>query len=91
MEEELDLSFPEFVPIKINYAAVFDVETGAVLTMGPESAFINVENKISIDKEFFDQVAECKINIHDCFVDFYDLTLEIREVKNLNKIDDVLH
>jgi len=91
MEEELDFSFPNIEIPPINYFAVFDKETGAVLNIGPESSFKNIENKVQIDKETVDDIVECRVNIHNCFVDFYDLKLEIKEVKNLFKIDDVLH
>jgi hypothetical protein len=92
MEEiEYDFSFPVFEPKEIKYVAVFDKETGAVTSVGPEESFRDTDNKISVDREFVDGIVDCKINIHNCFVDFYDLKLEIKEVKSLFKIDDVLH
>jgi hypothetical protein len=91
MEEELDFDFPQIELAPINYVAVFDKETGAVISIGPEDSFKDVENKISVDKEFFIDVVECRVNIHNCFIDFYDLKLEVKEIKNLYKIDDVLH
>jgi hypothetical protein len=91
MEEELDFEFPQIDLAPVNYVAVFDKETGAVISIGPENSFKDIDNKIPIDKEFFIDVVECRVNIHNCFIDFYDLKLEIKEVKNLYKIDDVLH
>lgn len=92
MEEiEYDFDFPVVEPKEIKYVAVFDKETGAVISVGPEESFINIDNKIYVDRDFVDNVVDCKINIHNCFVDFYDLKLEIKEVKSLFKIDDVLH
>jgi hypothetical protein len=93
MEEELeyDFSFPTIEPKTINYVAVFNQETGAVISIGPEDSFLNIDNKIFVDKEFVDDVVNCRINIHNCFVDFYDLKLEIKEIKSLFKIDDMLH
>ena len=91
MEEELDFEFPQINIAPVNYVAVFDKETGAVISIGPEESFKDIENKISVDKEFFIDVVECRTNIHNCFVDFYDLKLEVKEIKNLHKIDDVLH
>jgi len=93
MEEELeyDFSFPIIEPKIVNYVAVFNQETGAVISIGPEESFLNIDNKIYVEKEFVDDIVNCKINIHNCFVDFYDLKLEIKEVKSLFKIDDVLH
>jgi len=91
VEEELDFSFPVIEPREIKYVAVFDTETGAVTSIGPEESFSAYTNKIYVDDDFVDNVVACKINIHNCFVDFYDLKLEIKEVKNLYKIDDVLH
>jgi hypothetical protein len=93
MEEELeyDFSFPTIEPRVVNYVAVFNQETGAVISIGPEDSFPNIDNKIFVDKEFVDDVVNCRINIHNCFVDFYDLKLEIKEIKSLFKIDDMLH
>jgi hypothetical protein len=92
MEEiEYDFDFPAFEPKEIKYVAVFDKESGAVISVGPENSFTNIENKIFVDRDFVDGIVDCKINIHNCFIDFYDLKLEIKEVKNLFKIDDVLH
>jgi hypothetical protein len=92
MEEiEYDFTFPVIEPKEIKYVAVFDKESGAVISVGPENSFEGIDNKIYVDKEFVDGVVDCKINIHNCFVDFYDLKLEIKEVKSLFKIDDVLH
>lgn len=92
MEEiEYDFDFPVIEPKELKYSAVFDKETGAVISVGPEDSFLNIDNKISVDKEFVDDIVNCKINIHNCFVDFFELKLEIKEIKNLFKIDDVLH
>jgi hypothetical protein len=91
MEEELDFEFHNIDIPPVNYVAVFDKETGAVISIGPEESFLEIENKISVDKEFFLDVVECRVNIHNCFIDFYDLKLEVKEIKNLFKIDDVLH
>lgn len=92
MEEiEYDFDFPVMEPKEIKYVAVFDKDTGAVVSVGPEKSFLHIDNKIQVDKDFVDGIVDCKINIHNCFVDFYDLKLEIKEVKNLFKIDDVLH
>jgi hypothetical protein len=92
MEEiEYDFSFPIFEPAEIKYVAVFDKDSGAVISVGPEESFAHIDHKIQVDKEFVDGIVECKINIHNCFIDFYDLKLEIKEVKSLFKIDDVLH
>jgi len=93
MEEEIEFNFefPQIELTPLNYVAVFDKETGAVVSVGPEDAFLGVDNKISVDRDFVDGVVDCSINIHNCFVDFYDFKLEIKETKTLNKIDDVVH
>lgn len=92
MEElEYDFEFPAYEPKEVKYVAVFDRDSGAVISVGPEDSFKNIDNKIFVDREFVDGIVDCKISIHNCFVDFYDLKLEIKEVKNLFKIDDVLH
>lgn len=91
--EEVDYDWL-FEPIEMpetKYVAVFDLETGKVLGVGPEVAYIEKENKIEIDAQLAEAIITNEISIYDCFIDFYDFKLEVKQVKTLYKIDDVLH
>jgi len=91
--EEVDYDWL-FEPIKLpepKYVVVFAPETGKVIGVGPEIAFVKEENKIEIDAQLAESIITNEISIHDCFIDFYDFKLEIKQVKSLYKIDDVLY
>jgi hypothetical protein len=75
----------------LEYVAVFDTDTGAVLSVGPSHAFIDNKNKIVIDKEIAESIIEGSIKIGSCIIDLEANTLQIAEIKNIFKIDDVLH
>lgn len=94
MAEQL-MDFDEWLanykPPEVKFFAVFDSETGAVISVGPEHAFVDEKYKIEIDQEIAEQILEGKIPLHKCFVDINAQTLEISEVRQVFKIDDVLH
>jgi hypothetical protein len=89
IETEFLLEFPEIPETK--FAAVFDPETGRVLSVGPDFAFEDKEHKIEIDSILAESIITGETIIHDCFVDFYDYKIEIKQAVSLYKIDDVLH
>jgi hypothetical protein len=80
------LSIPETA-----YVAIYDPDTGAVLSVGPSFAFVDKKNKIDIDTETAELIIEGKIKISSCMIDLIENKLEITEIKSLYKIDDVLH
>ncbi len=80
-----------YTPPVVEYVAVFDPITGAVKSVGPSHAFENEKHKIVLDAEIAESILTAEIQIHKCLVDINSNTLEIAEIKNLNKIDDVLH
>lgn len=80
-----------YQPPEIKYFALFDKDTGRVMSVGPSHAFENESNKLEIDKEIAEQILEGKIWLEKCFVDINAQTLEISEVRQVYKIDDVLH
>ena len=94
MAEQL-MDFDEWIanykPPEIKFFALFDSETGVVTSVGPEHAFSEEKYKLEIDRETAEQILEGKIPLHKCFVDINAQTLEISEVKQVFKIDDVLH
>jgi hypothetical protein len=75
----------------IIYVATYDPATGAVKSVGPSHAFENEKYKIDIDQETAESIISSETNIHHCFVNINSNTMEIAEVKNIFKIDDVLH
>jgi uncharacterized protein YneR len=82
----IDFSVPE-----PEYMALFDPLGGSVYSVGPSHAFADKPNKITIDRETAEFIIEGKILLSNCFVDLTSNTLEIAEIKSVNKIDDVLH
>ncbi len=90
MDEIADF-FEEIKLEPVTYVAVFDPDTGAVTSVGPSSAFKDVNNSIPVDNDLAEMIIEGKINIFNCAVDVRDLTLEILEKKTVSKIDDLLH
>jgi hypothetical protein len=93
MEEVIDFDewVKNYTPVVVEYVAVFDPITGVVKSVGPKNAFEQEKNKISIDAEVAESILSAELHIHNCLVDINSNTLEIAEVKNLNKIDDILH
>lgn len=93
MEEVVDFEtwLSTYQPPEIEFVAVYDPTTGAVVSVGPSTAFPDEKHILPIDKETATLILEAKITIHSCFVDSTAQTLEIAEVKSIFKIDDVLH
>lgn len=93
MEEMIDFDewIANYTPPEIHYVAVFDPQTGKVVTVGPAQAFENEPNKVDIDNEIAERIINAEIQIEHCLVDINSNELEIAEVKTLIKIDDVLH
>jgi hypothetical protein len=90
MEKLMDFDewLANYKPQDPEYFAVFDPQTGEVKSVGPKHAF---ENKILIDREIAEAIIEGNIKIGSCVIDPTANSLEIAEVKNIHKIDDVLH
>lgn len=88
---DFDEWLANYKPPEIKYLAIFDPETGAVKSVGPDHAFPDEKYKLEIDKEIAIDILEGKIWLQKCFVDINAQTLEISEVKQVFKIDDVLH
>lgn len=93
MEEVIDFDkwIAEYVEPVIEYVAVYDPETGFVKSVGPSHAFENERYKLPLDNDIAESILTAETQIHNCLVDINSQTLEIAEVKNLIKIDDVLH
>jgi hypothetical protein len=91
MEEIKEHLLPQIQLPSPTYVAVYDPNTGVVVSVGPSHAFINVAHKIEIDSEIAEQIIEGKLRISSCFVDPRESKLEIAEIKSVYKIDDLLH
>lgn len=93
MEEitDFDQWFTNYKLPPVKFVAVFDPQTGAVISVGPSHAFKDQKNKIPIDKELAESIINAEINIGACVVDMNSNTLEVAEMKSVYKIDDVLH
>lgn len=89
--ETLEDILASFEQHKDKYSAVFDLETGKVISVGPSVCFENLPNKISIDKDLAEEILTANIQIANCYVDKDSAQLEIVEYKSIRKIDDVLH
>ncbi len=88
---DIDQSLIDFSVPEPEYMALFDPLSGSVYSVGPSHAFADKPNKIIIDRETAEFIIEGKILLSNCFVDLTSNTLEIAEIKSVNKIDDVLH
>lgn len=93
MEGLIDFNtwFDNFKEQDTVYMAVFDNQTGQVISVGPSHAFENELHKLIIDSETAELIIEGTIKISSCVVDMQNNVMEIAEVKNVFKIDDVLH
>lgn len=92
MEEMIiDNLFDEIIISEQKFAATFDIKTGELLSVGPATAFEDVNNKIEIDQETAELIIEGKITMQSCFVNIDSDKLEFVESKTVVKIDDVLH
>ena len=93
MEEIMDFDnwLANFKLPPVKFVAVFNPDTGAVVSVGPSHAFKDQKHKISIDKELAESIINAEIKINNCIVDINSNTLEVAEIKNTYKIDDVLH
>ena len=98
MEEKLVLpDFDEWLanykPPVLTYNAAFEVDTGRVISVGPDYV-VNKNthaNLIPIPSDVAEDIISGNIRMSKCFVDPAMGELEIVEVMDLFKIDDVLH
>ena len=93
MEKILDFDqwYLNWKPPVIEYVAVFDSQTGAVLSVGPSHAFVNEKYKVPIDKETAESIISAEIKIDSCVIDINSNKLEIAEIRSVFKLDNVLH
>jgi hypothetical protein len=93
MEEMIDFDswLKNYIPPEVVYYAVYDETTRQVVGIYPESAALEINNKVKIDKEIAEDIQNGIIRMTSCFVDFNSDSVEIIENHSLRKIDDILH
>jgi len=93
MEKILDFDqwYLNWKPPVIEYVAVFNPESGAVLSVGPSHAFVDEKYKVPIDNETAESIISAEIKIDSCVIDINSNKLEVAEIKSVFKIDNVLH
>jgi hypothetical protein len=93
MEKMIDFDqwYLNWTPPVIEYVAVFDSQTGAVLSVGPSHAFVDEKYKVPIDKETAESIISAEIKIDSCVIDINSNKLEIAEIRSVFKLDNVLH
>jgi hypothetical protein len=93
MEKILDFDqwYLNWKPTEVEYVAVFDSQTGAVLSVGPSHAFVDEKYKVPIDKETAESIISAEIKIDSCVIDINSNKLEVAEIKSVFKLDNVLH
>lgn len=88
---DFDQWYLDWKPSVVEYVAVFDPQTGAVLSVGPSHAFNNEKYKVPIDKETAESIISAEIKIDSCVININSNTLEVAEIRSVFKIDNVLH
>lgn len=81
----------DFIAPKIEYFAIYDPKTYAVIGVYPGQAASLIENKVLIDIELAKKILEGHLSLSSCFVDISDETIEIVQTHTVVKIDDILH
>ena len=76
---------------KINYCVIFNKDTGEVLGVGPEFAFKDYKDKLTIETDLALDMLNSKVKMSSYIVDFENGSLQLLENKSLIKIDDILH
>ena len=98
--EEKRIELPDFdewiknyKPEPVVYCAAFDQESGKILSIGPNHSVnqTTFKNVVEIDSDVAEKIIGGEIRMSKCFIDPQEGKLEIVEVKDLYKIDDVLH
>ena len=89
--EDFDKWLREYKPPITQYVAVFDPNTGQVISVGPDHAFADQKHIVQISQEIAESIITAETQIHNCQINVESGQLDIAEKKTLNKLDDVLH
>lgn len=92
---EKRISFDEwlenYTPTDPVYYAIYNPDTGEVTGISPDYAAQAENHKVLVDTEIAEDIFAGRLRLSSCVVDQYSGSVDIAEVKNLVKIDDVLH
>lgn len=88
---DFDKWLAAYRPEAVQFVAVFDPQTGKVISVGPQCAFSNEINQIPIDSDTAEAIISTDVQIEKCRIDTVSGKLVIAEIKTLTKLDDVLH
>jgi len=91
MEEIVEYGFDDIILPKFEFMAKFDPISGFIQAVGPSVAFENDEYKLPIDEDIALLIIEGKMSMNSCIVNMQEQQVEVSQIKNLFKIDDVLH
>ena len=89
--EDFDNWLKEYKPPITRYVAVFDPNTGQVISVGPDHAFADQKHLVQISQEIAESIITAETQIHNCQINVESGQLEIAERKTLIKLDDMLH
>lgn len=88
--KDFDEWIENFEMPEIIYGATYESQSGKILQVGPINK-LNAENVVKVDQDTALAILEGKISFNKCFINLVSNKLEIAEVKNIRKVDDVLH
>ena len=93
MEEVIDFDewLQNYKPPKVEFWAIYDPDTSAVIGIYPSPAADEKKYKIKIDQELAEDIQNGIIRMSSCFVDLDLETIKVVEKHSLTKIDDILH
>lgn len=88
---DFDQWIKNYKPVTVTYAAIFDPQSGKIRSVGPKAAFTNETNIIDVDTELAESIIGGSVNLENYAVDISSGSLQLVEVHNPFKIDDMLH
>ena len=93
MEEVIDFDswLQNYTPPEVEFWAIYDPETSAVIGIYPSFAANDKQFKIKIERDLAEDIQNGIIRMSSCFVDLDSESIEIVEKHSLTKIDDILH
>ena len=93
MEEVIDFDswLQNYTPPEVEFWAIYDPKTSAVVGIYPAPAANDKQFKIKIERDLAEDIQNGIIRMSSCFVDLDSESIEIVEKHSLTKIDDILH
>jgi hypothetical protein len=93
VEEVIDFDswIEQYSPPEVEFWAIYNPDTSAVVGIYPSPAADEKKHKIKIERELAEDIQNGIIRMSSCFVDLDAEVIEIVEKHSLTKIDDILH